>query len=597
MTKILLFFLVMLLTNLGYSQKKAVKGYCGVENKYDPNLNIPPPSPGTESDTNSTRLVSQNGLITIPVVFHVVYNTAAENISFSFLQSQINRLNTDFRKLNPDVANTPAPWLGITADINIEFKLACIDPSGQFTDGVTRSFTGSSGFVNQNDVKDPSTGGVTGWPTDKYLNIWVCDLADVTNALGWATFPGQYTIASNMDGVVLDYSCVGDNNSHPNKNYGRIATHEIGHWLGLRHFFGGGALCAVDVDEVPDTPTTTDTEGFWEDCPSGIILDICNPINPGEMYMNYMQYTNDPCMYMFTNGQRSRMRSFIDAPGINSRYPFLENYFGFGSNPQTNFYVCGSTTLTIPVSNPMCIPFTPSIIGDASIVSFSTHYVEIQTNSNPSGNFTLTLTTTSNYEGLMQFSFSPPPPPIVPTITAIGLDEMCQPPNTQTCVPTWFDNAIVTYQAPAGYGQYEWTPVEGVIIAQNMNSVTIEHPFMSPPPVYYGVRLRVANSSCSWSNINEMINMGCVGCDPPLKNSAVIKIFPNPVVNNINLELTNNKIIKRIIVKDISGISIIDKISNNSQRITFDFSKYKEGIYYIQVFDGTNWMSSKFIKK
>ena len=141
---------------------------------------------------------SSSTLITIPVVVHIVYSNTTENISTVQIQSQIDILNEDFRRLNADAINTPAGFQSVAADCGIQFCLATIDPNGNGTTGITRIATSQTSFSSNNGVKYASSGGVDAWDPSSYLNIWVCDLS--SSLLGYAQFPGG---PASSDGVVL----------------------------------------------------------------------------------------------------------------------------------------------------------------------------------------------------------------------------------------------------------------------------------------------------------------------------------------------------------------------------------------------------------
>ncbi len=238
------------------------------------------------------------GVITIPVVVHVVYRTNSENISDAQVLSQIDVLNEDFRRTNSDANNQ---W-SQAADTEIEFCMATVDPNGNATDGINRVQTGKRSFRTNDDVKKTNKGGVDAWPTDQYLNIWVCNLAN--GILGYAQFPGG---AASTDGVVCLYNAfgrVGTLNS--TYNLGRTTTHEVGHWLNLRHIWGDGG-CSVD-DYVSDTPVS---DGANYGCASGHVS--CSTV---DMVENYMDYSDDACMNLFTSGQKTRMRALFAAGGF-----------------------------------------------------------------------------------------------------------------------------------------------------------------------------------------------------------------------------------------------------------------------------------------
>lgn len=253
---------------------------------------------------NQARLTDD--VYIIPVVVHIVYNTAAQNLDDIRVFTQINVLNEDFRRLNPDTVNTPEPYRDVAADVGIEFCLASIDPDGNPTSGIIRTYTDTTiwnlGYSEK--VKKTAEGGDDAWPSSTYLNIWVCNLQD--GILGYAVSPGA---PADVDGVVVDYKNFGlaDVSSQP-YHLGRTTTHEIGHWLGLTHVWGDdGGSCAGD-DGVSDTPLQANaTYG----CPDFPLTDDCTIDWPGVLFMNYMDYTDDACMNMFTEGQKERMRSVM----------------------------------------------------------------------------------------------------------------------------------------------------------------------------------------------------------------------------------------------------------------------------------------------
>lgn len=265
-----------------------------------------------EDIENFTRDYIQNNdggeraVITIPVVFHVVYNTSAQNISDARIQAQLNQLNLDFARLNTDAGNTPAAFQGLAANTQIQFCMAQRTPAGVATTGIERRQTTVTSFSSNNAVKYYNNGGLNAWDATKYLNIWVCNLG--SGLLGYAQFPGGSTAT---DGVVVLYSSVGSMlvpGTATNYALGRTATHEVGHWLNLRHIWGD-ANCGSDL--VNDTPTQQTSNGG---CPSFPHVTCSNGPN-GDMFMNYMDYTYDACMNMFTTGQSSRMNALFVSGG------------------------------------------------------------------------------------------------------------------------------------------------------------------------------------------------------------------------------------------------------------------------------------------
>ncbi|OFY70018.1 MAG: hypothetical protein A3G23_01175 [Bacteroidetes bacterium RIFCSPLOWO2_12_FULL_37_12] len=241
---------------------------------------------------------SERAIVRIPVVVHVVYNTASQNISDAQINSQITVLNQDYRKM----AGTPGyNTNAVGADCEIEFCLATKDPSGAATTGITRRNTTKTGFLFSSpyEVKQ-STYGKVGWDYTKYLNIWVCYMTD--NTLGYATFPGTET---TYDGVVIGYQHFGTTGTATSPfNGGRTATHEVGHWLNLYHIWGD-AYCGDDL--VSDTPPST---GENYGCPTGKTSSCSGTTT--DMIQNYMDYTDDACMNIFTVGQKSRMTATLN---------------------------------------------------------------------------------------------------------------------------------------------------------------------------------------------------------------------------------------------------------------------------------------------
>ncbi|MBL0017142.1 MAG: T9SS type A sorting domain-containing protein [Bacteroidetes bacterium] len=254
----------------------------------------------------------QDVVYNIPVVVHVVYNTTTQNISDAQIQSQLTVLNNDFRRLNADKVNTPAAWTSIAADCEINFCLATVDPTGAATTGITRTSTTVTSFVDDDAVKSNATGGKTAWDATKYLNLWVCPLGG--GLLGYAQFPGGPV---STDGVVINYTAFGTSGTATAPfNKGRTATHEVGHWLNLYHIWGddcgqGDGTCSAGSecsgsDAVTDTPNQCEMV-YGNPAVGSVRTDGCTTTSPGVMYQNYMDYTDDAAMNIFTLGQKARM--------------------------------------------------------------------------------------------------------------------------------------------------------------------------------------------------------------------------------------------------------------------------------------------------
>ena len=250
--------------------------------------------------TGSANRLAAEYIIRIPVVVHVLYNTTAQNISDAQVKSQIDALNRDFRRLNADSVNTPLPFKSLAADVQIEFALATADPKGRATTGIVRKATGVTYWQMDDKIKYSEQGGDNAWDSRYYLNIWV---GNTRSLLGYSSVIGA---PADKDGIVINTSAFGTLNMSGAYNNGRTAVHEAGHWLGLKHVWGD-ALCGDDG--IYDTPTQS---GFTTSCPTGIRTSSCGSNPAGDMYMNYMDFTNDACLNLFTKGQKEHMRSLFD---------------------------------------------------------------------------------------------------------------------------------------------------------------------------------------------------------------------------------------------------------------------------------------------
>jgi len=251
------------------------------------------------------RRRARTGTFLIPVVVHVVSNTPQEDVSFAQIQSQIEALNRDFSAQNQELANLPDPWKPLVGDAGIEFALATEDPTGNATNGVERLQTNVQSFSDDDAVKHADQGGMDAWPSDRYLNLWSCPMQDF---LGYAQFPGG---PAATDGVVINYQAFGTlGTAAAPFALGRTATHEIGHWLNLLHIWGDDGTGCAGTDNVDDTPNQA---GPNTGCP-GFPTVTCDNGPNGDMFVNFMDYTDDSCMAMFTAGQVTRMRSVFDGP-------------------------------------------------------------------------------------------------------------------------------------------------------------------------------------------------------------------------------------------------------------------------------------------
>jgi hypothetical protein len=247
----------------------------------------------------------------IPIVVHIIHNGQPEgvgtNVPESQILEQIRILNEDFRRLNEDAANTPSEFLPVAADSNIEFVLAKQDPNGLPTDGVVR-IQGPKNNYNP-DTDATLIGQLSQWNPEEYLNLYVVPL--INPFIGYASFPisdlpglNSPPTSSITDGVTVDYRYFGIGGSAVSASQGRTATHEVGHYFGLRHIWGDGG-CGVD-DFVSDTP---EQDASNNSCSPNLTRQSCGS---NDMIQNYMDYTPDACMNLFTQGQVERFNVVLE---------------------------------------------------------------------------------------------------------------------------------------------------------------------------------------------------------------------------------------------------------------------------------------------
>ncbi len=285
---------------------------------------------------------------TIPVVVHIVYNTPAQNIPDSVIYNQIQTLNEDFNRMNADTANMRPAFDIVKGNPKINFMLANIDPLGNPTNGITRTSTSTTSFGSMallsgdfsdlEKVKSTLDGGEDPWDQSRYLNIWVCNMSvtffgqEITALLGYATPPDNLpnwppgSTNGMSDGVVIQYQAFGSNNPNPLDPgtgpidvRGRTTTHEVGHYLGLRHIWGDGDCTAQDG--IADTPNAADQSQQDCDTTKNTCVDNIQGIDLPDMVENFMDYSAETCQNSFTEGQVQ----LIDGVLALQRYDLVHN--------------------------------------------------------------------------------------------------------------------------------------------------------------------------------------------------------------------------------------------------------------------------------
>lgn len=255
----------------------------------------------TEKFENDLKLgkVLSDGSVEIPVVVNVLYRTSSENLSDSRIAEQIAVLNADYAGSNSDAYKIPTEFQGVkSGDVKVKFRLA----------NTVRKSTTKTSWSTNDAMKKSSSGGIDATSPSNYLNIWV--VGNMGQILGYATFPESSGLWN--DGVVIAAPYFGKTGASSPFNLGRTATHEVGHYLNLRHIWGD-ANCGNDL--VADTPTQT---GANSGKPSYPLYNTCSGTQRSVMFMNYMDYVDDAAMFMFSAGQRSRMQSVVASSGARS---------------------------------------------------------------------------------------------------------------------------------------------------------------------------------------------------------------------------------------------------------------------------------------
>ncbi|MFM9027299.1 MAG: M43 family zinc metalloprotease [Bacteroidota bacterium] len=259
----------------------------------------------------SQRTSGGSVLVTVPVVVHVLYYNNIQNITDAQILSQIDVLNMDYSFTNTDTGLVPNAFKPLTSNTQIQFCMASLDPTGNPTTGIERRAVTVTRIGNSSRYYNYSQGGLAAWDRNRYLNFWICDI-DGGSTLGYTYLPGS--VPASYDGVVIDYRFWGTTGIVTAPfNKGRTATHEVGHWFNLEHIWADEPSCSAD-DGVADTPQQ---KGENYGCPSYPQTTQsggrCVTTDPSAMFMNYMDYTDDRCMYMFTAGQAARMQAALNS--------------------------------------------------------------------------------------------------------------------------------------------------------------------------------------------------------------------------------------------------------------------------------------------
>lgn len=575
------------------------------------------------------------GVITIPVVVHVIYNSSKsqENISDAQINSQIAVLNEDFRKTNADHVNVPSLFSSLKADTEIQFALATTTPTGAPTTGITRKASTRSSWGTNDDCKRSSLGGVDPWDPSRYLNIWVCNIGG--GILGYAQFPGG---SSATDGVVISPQYFGSSSKGSGFylsapfDKGRTATHEVGHWLNLRHIWGD-ANCGNDF--VADTPTQQTSNGG---CPT-FPKPSCG--NTSDMWMNYMDYTDDRCMYMFTLGQKDRMRATFEPGGGRS------GFVGGSTTPTTCSVPASLSTTAItsssatlnwgavsgaasydvrikPVSSSTWTNFNGRTGTSLSVtgLSASTNYEwQIRTNCSGSSsaysasvNFTTSsasLTWCASRGNNNQYEWI--------DLVRLGSINRSSSRETNGYINTGLSTNLVrgssqtiTYSArfsSSAYTEYwkvwiDWNrngtfeSSELIVNRTSSSSANLSTSFTVPTSAVLGqTRMRVSMSDANQTACSNPFSYGEVE-DYTINITATAKtdidgvtaaepfeaqIYPNPASNVAHIKLIGAKDNNQVQIYDMAGRNVYTATINGSEDHNIDLASFEKGIYIINI--------------
>ena len=307
--------LFLILTSLFIANNIAAQKRCATfsyrQNQLSTNPGLAQKIIAAESSSAQARLVAEatgaggitlSTIIKIPVVVHILYHTPEERISDATVIKQLEILNKCFRHKNADSVNTPAIFKSLAADCEIEFMLATSTSGKVATTGIVRKYTPVTSWTADDKMKFSAETGDDAWDAKSYLNIWVCNLGDFA---GYSSVVGG---SAMKDGLVISFSEFGEDK--------KTIVHEAGHWLNLKHLWGDESC---GDDGVNDTPKQ---ESYTPGCPTGVRI-TCGNGPYGNMYSNYMDFTSDECINLFTLGQKAKMKALF-APGA-IRYSLLSS--------------------------------------------------------------------------------------------------------------------------------------------------------------------------------------------------------------------------------------------------------------------------------
>jgi PKD repeat protein len=533
------------------------------------------------------RTTSGAAIYTIPVVVHVIHNVSngsigGKNISTQQILDQIAVLNEDYRRLNADSSDTPTLYKPVAADVQIEFCLAVRDPNGDPTNGIRRIYDPQSSFDAYNPSDEIYLKGLSYWPSDQYLNIWVCDLA--AGVLGYAQFPSD--VSDNQgpaatDGVVIDYSTFGRNIPTSNQyNLGRTTTHEVGHWLDLIHTWGDANDCTGD-DFCADVPPCSNT--YYSSKTNCFAPTQCSNVR---MIQNYMDYSDDACMNLFTVDQKARMQS---AMSVSPRRIAIQSSLGCCSNCYVPHVAFTASKTDIKISETTL--FTDQSTGNintyswdfgsgaspATATGIGPHAVTYTTSGYK--NVTLTLTGSYGNDAVTKNSY---------------IHVVLSPPETDFSASKTsgvLENEVITFT------DHSLGSIDGYAWDFGTDAVPATATGKGPHTVSYStaglktVSLTTSSSAQSLSDTKTKTNYISVVSNEP----SELHVYPNPAKDAVALAMSFQDPTKvHVLIFDRLGKKVFDheNIETTVYNEIIDVKAWADGLYIIKVITGDSNVST-----